>query len=244
MLNKHIPIPLYYQLKEKLSAAILQGELPPGALLPSERELSDHYEISRMTVRQALGEMVKEGLLVREQGKGTFVAEPKIAQGLLKLTSFSEDMRSRGFKPDSQVRAVYVQDATAHVANALRLGRQEENQQVIIYERVRLADQKPMAYEISHLPSKRFPEFERESLRSASLYTLLEEKYGLTIRYARQTIEVGLSRPAESDILGIPAGSAVLLIERTTYDADDEPIEFVKSVYRGDRYKLYAELHR
>ncbi|MBL0388615.1 GntR family transcriptional regulator [Tumebacillus sp. ITR2] len=244
MLNKHIPIPLYYQLKEKLSAAILSGELPPGALLPSERELSDHYSISRMTVRQALGEMVKEGLLVREQGKGTFVAEPKFNQGLLKLTSFSEDMRNRGLKPDSKILAIYVQDATPAVAAELRLEAVGINQQVIVFERVRLADNKPMAYEISHLPLHRFPELEQESLHSTSLYNLLEEKYGLVIRYARQTMEVGLSRPAESDILGIPAGSAVLKIERTTFDADDEPIEYVKSVYRGDRYKLYAELHR
>ncbi|KEO83466.1 GntR family transcriptional regulator [Tumebacillus flagellatus] len=243
MLNKNIPIPLYYQLKEKLSNAILQGELQPGALLPSERELSDHYAISRMTVRQALGEMVKEGLLVREQGKGTFVAEPKFNQGLLKLTSFSEDMRNRGLKPDSRILSVTVQEATPAVAAELRIGA-EMNRQLIVFERVRLADNKPMAYETSHLPLHRFPELENETLHSTSLYKLLEEKYGLVIRYARQAIEVGLSRPTESDILGIPSGSAVLLIERTTFDADDEPIEYVKSVYRGDRYKLYAELYR
>src|SRR3569833_738583 len=110
MLNKNIPIPLYYQLKERLTQQIMGGDFQPGTLMPSERELSDRYGISRMTVRQALGEMVKEGLLLREQGKGTFVAEPKITQGLLRLTSFSEDMQSRGLKPDSHVRAVYVQD--------------------------------------------------------------------------------------------------------------------------------------
>jgi GntR family transcriptional regulator len=241
MLNKNIPIPLYYQLKEKLTQIILQGELVPGALLPSERELSDRYGISRMTVRQALGEMVKEGLLVREQGKGTFVAEPKIDQALLRLTSFSEDMRSRGMTPDSRVRAVYIQEASAVITAALRL---QEKQDVIVFERVRLADGKPMAFEVSHLPLSLLPGIEQEELHTVSLYKLLEEKYGITIQYARQTIEVGLSKGTESDALGLPNGSPVLLIERITFDAEDHPFEYVKSVYRGDRYKLQVELHR
>lgn len=241
MLNKNIPIPLYYQLKERLTQTILQGELTPGTLMPSERELSDRYSISRMTVRQALGEMVKEGLLVREQGKGTFVAEPKINQGLLKLTSFSEDMRSRGMKPDSQVRSVSVQEASAVVARGLMI---QEKDQVIVFERVRLADSRPMAYEVAHLPLGLFPGIEAEDLHNVSLYKLIEEKYGVSLEYARQTIEVGLSKPFESELLGIASGSPVLLIERSTFDADDRPFEFVKAVYRGDRYKLQVELRR
>ncbi|MCX7568822.1 GntR family transcriptional regulator [Tumebacillus sp. DT12] len=241
MLNKNIPIPLYYQLKERLTQTILQGELTPGTLMPSERELSDRYSISRMTVRQALGEMVKEGLLVREQGKGTFVAEPKINQGLLKLTSFSEDMRSRGMKPDSQVRSVTVQEASAVVARGLMI---QEKDQVIVFERVRLADSRPMAYEVAHLPLGLFPGIEAEDLHNVSLYNLIEEKYGASLEYARQTIEVGLSKPFESELLGIAPGSPVLLIERSTFDADDRPFEFVKAVYRGDRYKLQVELRR
>lgn len=241
MLNKNIPIPLYYQLKEMLTETISKGELPPGTLMPSERELSERFGISRMTVRQALGEMVKEGLLVREQGKGTFVAEPKISQSLFKLTSFSEDMRSRGMKPDSHIRAVYIQKTPPVVAEALGLA---EDQQVIVMERVRLADQKPMAFEISHLPFDRFPGLDQAGLHTSSLYSLLQEKYGLSIKYARQTIEVGLSKPDESDILAIPVGSPVLFFERVTFDVEDYPFEYVKSVYRGDRYKLHVELER
>ncbi|TCP59234.1 GntR family transcriptional regulator [Tumebacillus sp. BK434] len=241
MLKKNIPIPLYYQLKERLTQTIREGELPPGALMPSERELSDRYGISRMTVRQALGEMVKEGLLVREQGKGTFVAEPKIDQPLLRLTSFSEDMRSRGMKPDSRILAIYTEEAGPKVAAALRL---EQNRQVLVLERVRLADSKPMAFEVSHLPLARFPELEQEDLHSVSLYTLLEEKHGLQIKFARQVIEVGLSDRSNSEALGISVKSPVLLIERVTFDGDEQPFEYVSSVYRGDRYKLQVELHR
>ncbi|MGB8954369.1 MAG: GntR family transcriptional regulator [Tumebacillaceae bacterium] len=241
MLNKNIPIPLYYQLKERLTQQIMGGDFQPGTLMPSERELSDRYGISRMTVRQALGEMVKEGLLLREQGKGTFVAEPKITQGLLRLTSFSEDMQSRGLKPDSHVRAVYVQDTPPVVAAALGLA---EKSQVIVLERVRLADQKPMAFEVTHVPVMLFPGLVQEDLHTSSLYTILEEKYGVKIKYARQSIEVGLSNRVESDCLGISIGSPVLKMERVTYDADEHSFEVVKSVYRGDRYKLHVELHR
>ena len=226
MLNKNIPIPLYYQLKERLTQQILEGDFQPGTLMPSERELSDRYSISRMTVRQALGEMVKEGLLLREQGKGTFVAEPKITQGLLRLTSFSEDMQSRGLKPDSHVRAVYVQDAPPVVAAALGLS------------------EKAQAFEVTHVPVMLFPGLVHEDLHTSSLYTILEEKYGVKIKSARQSIEVGLSNRVESDCLGISLGSPVLQMERVTYDADEHSFEFVKSVYRGDRYKLHVELHR
>lgn len=241
MLNKNIPIPLYYQLKEKLIQSIQSGELPVGSLVPSERELSDQYSISRMTVRQALGELVKEGMLVREQGKGTYVAEPKIDQGLWKLTSFSEDMRSRGLEPDSRIEAIYVQEAPAVVTKALGLTTETR---VVIFERVRLADKKPMAYEISHLPLAKFPGLDQENLHSASLYKLLEEKYQISIHHAQQTIEVGLSTPIESKKLGIRNKSPVLLIERVTFDAKHQPFEYVKSVYRGDRYKLQVELYR
>lgn len=241
MLNKNVPIPLYYQLKEKLTQAIQNGELPVGSLVPSERELSELYGISRMTVRQALGEMVREGLLIREQGKGTFVAEPKFSQGLLKLTSFSEDMRSRGLAPDSRVEAVYVEDASPRIAGVLEL---TSDVRVVVFKRIRLADQKPMAYELSHLPLSLFPGLEREDLTSASLYEVLEKKYQVSIKHARQTIEVGLSDPIESKSLGIGSKSPVLLIERITYDRNDRPFEFVKSVYRGDRYKLHVELQR
>jgi len=241
MLNKNIPIPLYYQLKEKLTQQIQAGEFGPGQLMPSERELSDMYGISRMTVRQALGEMVKEGLLLREQGKGTFVAEPKISQALLKLTSFSEDMRNRGMQPDSRVRRSYLQDASRTVAERLQI---QEGKPVIVFERIRLADQRTMAFEMTHIPLTRFPGIEQEDLHALSLYKVLEERYGVVIQFARQTIEVGLSNTLESECLGIAISSPVLHIERTTFDYDGEPFEYVKSAYRGDRYQLHVELHR
>ncbi|PTQ56648.1 MAG: putative transcriptional regulator of N-Acetylglucosamine utilization, GntR family [Candidatus Carbobacillus altaicus] len=241
MLNKDTPIPLYYQLKEKLTEAIMNGSWPVGTMIPSERELSEKYGISRMTVRQALGEMVKEGLLVRKKGKGSFVAEPKINQELIRLTSFSEDMRSRGLTPDSRVKSVYLQEASPAIQNYLSL---KADAQVIVVERIRLANEQPMAFETSHLPIARFPDLKHHVLDAKSLYNLLEEHYHVTIKYARQTLEASLSDAVVSKILEIPHASPVLLITRVTYDSENRPFEYVKSIYRGDRYKFIVELER
>lgn len=241
MLNKDTPIPLYYQLKEKLTEAIINGDWSVGAMIPSERELSEQYGISRMTVRQALSEMVKEGLLVRKKGKGSFVAEPKINQELARLTSFTEDMRSRGYLPDSRIKAIDIQEASIVIQDYLSL---KTGAKVIVVERIRLANSQPMAYEVSHLPLSRFPDLQDHILDAKSLYRLLEERYHITISYARQTLEAGLSDAVVSKILEIPHASPVLLINRVTYDAEHLPFEYVKSIYRGDRYKFIVELKR
>lgn len=243
MLNKNIPVPLYYQLKERLTVLIKNGDLAVGSLLPSEREFSDQYSISRMTVRQALGELVKEGLLIREQGKGTYVAEPKINQGLFKLTSFSEEMKNRGFVPGSKILSVHEETIGNQSDLSKRLSLAAE-QKVIVVERVRLADDKPMAFEIARLPFSRFPNFNTILNENQSLYEYLSSSFNLDISYAKQTIEVGLPNTQEAKILHITKSTPVLKIQRVTYDQNREPFEFVESVYRGDRYKLEVELNR
>jgi GntR family transcriptional regulator len=240
-LNKNIPIPLYYQLKQYLIQEIKSGRLKPGDMVPSEREMSELYGISRMTVRQALQELVNEGILVREKGKGSFVAEPKISQGLLKLTSFSEDMRNRGMEPGALVLSQQVVSADEKIAELLRI---DENDQILELRRVRYADDRPMAIEQTHLSITRFPGIEEQNFSQISLYQWLEEKYGINISHARQTIEVALPNRDEAEILGIPKTVPVILTERTTFDESGIPIEHAISIYRGDRYKLYVDLKR
>lgn len=240
-LNKNIPIPLYYQLKQNLIEQIEREELKPGDSVLSERELSEMFGISRMTVRQALIELVNEGKLIREQGKGTFVAQPKIDQGLYKLTSFSEDMVSRGMKPGAYVVDVQVTKPPASVRQSLGLG---EQSQTVILTRVRLADEKPMALETTHLPLDRFSELIDEQFEGVSLYKLLSERYGVVPARASQTIEVGMPTAREINMLQVKADIPVLLIKRVTFDADGRPFEYVKSVYPGDRYKFHSELAR
>lgn len=241
ILNKNIPIPLYYQLKMWLVERIDSGDLKPGDAIPSERELSEQFEISRMTVRQALLELVNEGKLVREKGVGTFVAEPKIRQGLLKLTSFSEDMESRGMKPGARVIDLSVKKATAVIQNKLEIAPSES---VLTLKRLRLADEKPMAIEMAHLPLSRFPGLTRFDFNDGSLYHYLKTHYGVEIAHAVQTIEVAMPSSSDQELLNMPSNVPVLLTERVTMDGNRIPVEFATSIYRGDRYKLYAELER
>lgn len=233
--------PLYFQLKERVREQIEAGILKPGDKLPSERELSLSYGMSRMTVRQGLTELANEGLLYREQGKGTFVALPKISQGLMKLTSFTEDMLRRGLRPGGLVLSLGVVEANHHTAAALDLG---EERRVYRFERLRLADDHPMALEITHLPYHLFPDLAGEDLSNRSLYAILESKYGVRVERASQSLEPVVANHYEAEILGIAPGAPLLLLERVTYSAGERPVEYVKSLYRGDRYKFVVELSR
>ena len=241
VLNKNTPIPLYYQLKQWLVEQIDRGELKPGDYIQSERELSEEFEISRMTVRQALLELVNDGKLVRERGKGTFVAEPKISQDLFRLTSFSEDMISRGMKPGAYVIDATVKPAPSVPQKHLKL---EQEDPVLIITRLRMADEKPMALETTHFPLAKFPRLDEQDFNNMSVYQYIKERYGVVMQYASQSIEVGIPNQKEKELLNIGSNTPILLIERVTFDSNREPLEYVTSAYRGDRYKLYVELNR
>jgi len=137
MVNRNHPLPLYYQLMHELRLRIERGEWKPGDLFPPERELSETYGVSRMTVRQALAELVNDGLLRRDQGRGTFVAKPKLRKRLFRLTSFTEDMRARGKQPGARVLRAEMALAKPKVAEMLQTG---PEQLVAVIERLRLAD--------------------------------------------------------------------------------------------------------
>ncbi|GGD77324.1 GntR family transcriptional regulator [Paenibacillus nasutitermitis] len=240
-LNKNIPVPLYFQLKQQIIEQLETRELNPGDPIPSERELSELYEISRMTVRQALHELVNEGRLKREQGKGTFVAKPKISQGLFKLTSFSEDMILRGMHPDAYVVNVTVEQAKPSICEVMQI---KKTTPVLILTRVRLADSKPMALETTHLSLNRFPNLDKEQFDGVSLYSILQNKYNTVPFAASQTIEAGMPTANEVHLLETTLQDPVMLIERVTRDEEGNPFEFVKSVYPGDRYKFHSDLLR
>lgn len=232
---------LYQRIKEYLQEEIDAGRLAAGDRVPSERELAERFNISRMTVRHALTELVNEGTLYRYQGKGTFVARPKIRQGLTGLTSFTEDMRSRGLTPGARVLSVSAVPAPYKARKALGL---DHETRVVRIERLRLADDEPMALEVTHLPYTRFANLESENLEDQSLYQLLKAKYGINILSATQTIEPAVADGRLAEVLSVPEGALLLLLERTTVDERGEPVEFVSSYYRGDRYRFVVELQR
>lgn len=232
------PVPKYHQLKEIIRDGIEKDELHAGAAIPPERELCERYGVSRMTARQAVMELVNEGLLYRVQGLGTFVAEPKLGQGAGRLTGFTQDMRERGMKTTSEVLDLGTEKAGPVVARKLGI---EPGDRIVRVRRVRNADGKPMALENSHLLYEVANGILGADLSAGSLYEELG-KAGVRVAAAEQSYEAVLVNEAESEHLSVPVGSPGMLIERVTFDARDRPFEYVKSVYRGDRYRVITRL--
>jgi GntR family transcriptional regulator len=226
------------QLQEILEGIV--GALEPGALLPSERLLAERYGVARATVTQAIDDLVSRGLVYRVHGSGTFVAEPKFRQPLT-LTSFTEDMRARGMNPGSVVRSQAVVPASEVVARHLAL---VPGTPVVHMERVRTADGEPMALERTHLPAQRLPGLEDADLTDASLYELMERKWGVRVAEADQWASVVRVTDEEAALLHVSAEQPALLFQRVTRDPAGTPVEYVRSLYRGDRYEVHTRLER
>jgi GntR family transcriptional regulator len=240
-LGKDAPIPLYYQIKSRLLEAIEAGHLNPGDRVPSERELTTQFGVSRMTARQALIELENKGYLYRLQGKGTFVSTPKLDQPLVGLTSFTEDMRRRGLEPGARVLAAEEVPAGRKAARALGIS---ETAPVYRLERLRLAGGDPMALETAHVPVGYAPGLLSDGSLERSLYSMLKERFGIHLIKAAQSLEAVAANEYEAEVLHVKEGTPLLLLERVSRDAQDRPVEFVRSLYRGDRYRFITELNR
>lgn len=240
MINKNSPIPIYYQLAESIQKQIDSGDLQPGESLPSEREYAEKFEISRMTARQALNQLVNNGYLYRIQGKGTFVADKKIEKPLFGITSFTEDMLARGMKPSSELLHFELIPATGYIANQLQI---KEHHPVYEIKRIRLADDVPMAIETNYI-SANLVKGLTEQIVNHSIYAYMENQLGLRIEQATQTIESSIAEPIEAQSLQIKPGVPVMRIQRTAYLHDGTPAEYVISSYRADRYKFMVQMHR
>lgn len=209
-----------------------------GTAIPSERQLSSDLGVSRLTVRAALDDLAREGYLVRRRGSGTYIQQPKISQELT-ITSFSEDMRHRGMVPGSKTLSMTTILAGARLGRSLQVSPSER---VLVIKRLRLADGETMAIETLHLPEALVPGLAARDL-TGSLYELLQERYGIMIASGTQAIEPTVTNEEESAALGVPLHSPAFLFERTSLDDRNRTVEFVRSVYRGDRYRIVTELH-
>jgi len=231
-------LPKYYQVKRQLLE--LTAALDPGSPVPPERELARSYGTSRTTVRQALAELVIEGRLLRMQGKGTFVAKPKVAQ-LLELTSYTEGMRAHGLHPQTKILDIGYVAADEPLATLLGI---RAGGRALRIHRLRLADGEPMSIDTSHLPARRFPGLRKQLERQLSLYETLRVTYGIQLAEAEETIETVLADPHDARLLGVDPGLPLLLLSRHAYDVTGEPVEWAQSWYRGDRYKFVTRLRR
>jgi GntR family transcriptional regulator len=215
-------------------------QLDVGDAIPSERQLCSDLGVSRLTVRAALDELVREGYVVRRHGAGTFVSEPKIAQELT-MTSFTDDMRRRGMRPASRTLELRVTPAGARLGRLLHVSPSEP---IMVARRLRLADEETMAIEMLHARASLVPGLTAEDLDRHSFYELLNERYGIEVVGGTQTIEPTVTNEEESEALGVPLHSPAFLFERVSRDEDGNIVEFVESTYRGDRYRLVTELNR
>ncbi|MDQ3995457.1 MAG: GntR family transcriptional regulator [Gemmatimonadota bacterium] len=218
----------------------LIDQLGLGEAIPSERQLSSDLGVSRLTVRAALEDLVREGYLVRRRGAGTFVSEPKIAQELT-MTSFTDDMRRRGMRPASRTLDLSVVAAGARLGRVLHVSPSEP---VMVAKRLRLADGETMAIETLHVRAALVPGLTAADLEQQSFYELLRDRYGIVIVGGVQAIEPTVTNEEESNALGVPLHSPAFLFERVTRAENDEIVEFVSSLYRGDRYRIVTELSR
>src|ERR1700674_4346095 len=231
-------LPKYYQVKRQLLE--LTAALDAGSPVPPERELARSYGTSRTTVRQALAELVVEGRLLRMQGKGTFVAKPKVAQ-LLELASYTQNMRAHGLHPQTRILDTGPVRAGPQLAELLGI---RPGSRVLRIHRLRLADGEPMSTDVSHLPARRFPGLRRNLDRHASLYEALATAYGIQLAEAIETIETVLADPREARLLGVDVGLPLLLLSRQAFDVSGTPVEWAQSRSRGGRHKLVTRLHR
>lgn len=230
------PEPKYYTVKRHLLTIIESLDL--GSAVPTERVLAAELGTSRTTVRQALMELVAEGLLVRRQGSGTYVAEPKV-DWPLHLASFTAQAAQNGFTASNRLLALERVKAEPAVAERLGL---DPGGSIWRMERLRLADDRPMAVETSHLSAERFPRLSQYMRREQSLYAVLDRVYGVVPTSAVESISTAPASPREAQLLNTDTGAPMLVLGRHSRDFAGRPVEWVTSWYRGDRVTFVANL--
>jgi GntR family transcriptional regulator len=237
MLSKDSSVPLHIQMADTLRGQIRQGELQPNDRLPSEREFCERYNISRITVRKALSTLVSEGLVRSTVGKGNFVAEAAFNEELLPLSSFTQDLARRGMKAASTTLTQTIISADDNLAQRLGVPRGAE---VVRLHRLRLADDLPIAIQLTHLPHHLCPDLLRFSFADRSLYEILQSEYRLNLVRSDTEIMAALAQPKEAELLNLKRQAAVLISEQTSYLDSCAVIEITRSVFNAERYKLHT----
>jgi GntR family transcriptional regulator len=240
-IDRMSPLPFYYQLKQILLTELRDRKLSPGTRLPGDHELCATYDVSRTVVRQALTELETEGVIERVKGRGTFVAQQKTGERLVQsLTGLFEDVEARGSHLRSDVRRLEVVPADEQVAQNLDL---ELGASVIVLERLRYVDEEPWVLVTTYLPSPIAPGLLSDDLENQSLYRLLEQKYGVELRYGQRTVEASVAGSALARSLGISPGDPVLVLRSIVY-GNQGPIEMFVAYHRGDRSRFEVSLSR
>ena len=240
-LDRNTFVPLYHQIQRRLLQQIDSGALKPGEPLPSALDIAASLGVSQMTVRQAIKSLCEAGVVYSQQGKGTFVSGIKLEKDFRQVLSFSEDMKARGSTPRSKVLSFELRKPDEEILKALRL---RSDEKIVHLKRIRQSNNLPMGIECSSLPLRLCPDLLETFDPRNSLYETLAERYGINMMVADEVAEAGLADSEVARLLRIAKGSPVFLFTRISYLQNGQPIEHVKSTYRGDRYKIVNRLTR
>jgi len=233
------PTTLYHSLGHIIRSKIQSGEWPVGQKIPSERELVNIFNISRATVRQGIENLVKEGILYRAQGKGTFVAPSKIEQGVLGLLEFSDVIKRNGLKPGVQLLGKEYIDPPLNIQMLLALSCSEP---VVWLQRLLLVNEAPILIETSYFSAARFSDFLETYDEVEEPHKFIYRHYGVRVVKARETFEPVILEDKEAGLLGVQGGFPALWVEHIAFDATEKPVAFLTSLLRGDRCRFYTDL--
>lgn len=235
-INKNSVIPIYYQLAKFLEGQILSGELKPGEALPTETEIANRFEISRMTVRRAISELISAGMVHSQQGKGTFVSTPKLNNVVFELNNFNQEIKDFGLKLNTTLLGAHIVRADERLIKIFQL--ENANTRLLYFRTVVSAEDERLAYEKKYtIYSKSKPIIE-SNLMDPTLSGLVTANNDVLPVISKKVLQVSITTQEEAAILGIGVNAPVFVSEETLFDLDNKPVGWSKSIYRGDRYQL------
>jgi GntR family transcriptional regulator len=241
-IDRKSPLPFYHQLKQLVVADIADNQRRPGDRLPGDHALCETYGVSRTVVRQALSELEVEGVVVRDRGRGTFVAPARADEGLIaSLTGLHEDLAAKGVALRSQVHKIAVVPADDNQADALGL---DVGDPVVHIERLRSVGDEPWVFAVTDVPAWAAPGLEKEDLTDRSLYELLEEEYDVRPVRGRRVVEARIAGQRLARLLGVRRSDPLLVLRSVSVDEEARPVESFVAFHRGDRSRFEVELHR
>jgi GntR family transcriptional regulator len=235
------PIPFYAQVRDALRQMIMNGTYQPDQQMPSEYEMVELFNVSRITIRQALNDLQNEGLILRIHGKGTFVSKPKAFQDLARLQSFGEAMQPMGYETYSKLISVREVDASPQVRARLQLGARERAVEI---RRVRYLNRDPLALDVSYFPLALGRRLQDEDLAGRDIFLIFEQDYGIRLGHAELVIGAHLADELQGRLLGIEEGSPLLFIDRLTHDDRGAPLDYEHLYYRGDSFRYRVSISR
>ena len=235
------PTPLKDQVRDVIAHSIASGTFRGGERLPSERQLCERFGVSRVTLRQALRALVRDGLVESSPGRGWYVVETHLGEPANALMSFSEMAQVRGLSSSARVLEATTRGANLDEADLLRMA---PGARLFHLERLRLLDGVPVALQWSLVPLVYAPEIDRHDFATESIYGVLAERYGVVATRADFSVQARSADPRQAEVLDVSPGTPVLMCRQTTYDQDSRPVEVGEMLYLGDRYRFRATLWR